>query len=135
MSSKNCFQELQILIYKLGAMSSLVASAWLDKDLKYTLRFVSKSVFGFLATIALVLRTVEWSNYKDREPKMCQNICIPDGTVKNPVDPDFDAEDHDLCDNQDLALSKGLAGHSSLFFLTISLVLGSSTNFIKQFHF
>ena len=98
-------------------MSSLVASAWLDKDLKYTLRFVSKSVFGFLATIALVLRTVEWSKYKDKEPKSCQNICIG-STGKNPDIPTFNARDEKDCDNQELALDKRFAGHSILIFLS-----------------
>ena len=97
-------------------MSSLVASAWLDKDLKYTLRFVSKSVFGFLATIALVLRTVEWSKYKDKEPKSCQNICIG-VTGKNPDFPTFNAGDEKDCDTQELALNKRFAGHSILIFL------------------
>jgi len=89
-----------------GAMSSLVASAWLDKDLKYTLRFVSKSVFGFLATIALVLRTVEWFNYKESALEMCQNICIPGLTGKNPKNPNFNADNVEDCDNQELALGK-----------------------------
>ena len=113
-------------IYQLGAMSSLVASAWLDKDLKYTLRFVSKSVFGFLATIALVVRTVEWtkgnlsfSNHgiltiKNETILDCQNICIrPNFTEANEFD----------CDNQELALDKRFAGQSSPIFLTISIRL------------
>ena len=103
-------------------MSSLVASAWLDKDLKYTLRFVSKSVFGFFASIALVVRTVEWtkgnlsfSNHgiltiKNETILDCQNICIrPNFTEANEFD----------CDNQELALDKRFAGQSSPIFLTI----------------
>ena len=127
-------------------MSSLVASAWLDKDLKYTLRFVSKSVFGFLATIALVLRTVEWSKYKDKEPKSCQNICIG-VTGKNPDFPTFNAGDEKDCDTQELALNKRSAGHSILIFQTLILTsiihcIGKSSleflamsHIIKVFHF
>ena len=104
-------------------MSSLVASAWLDKDLKYTLRFVSKSVFGFLAAIALVVRTVEWTNYKEQTPKDCQNICIPgvtDYTGPNPKYPKFDKDDVERCDKQELSLKKKFAGYSSSICLTIS---------------
>jgi len=86
-----------------GAMSSLVASAWLDKDLKYTLRFVSKSVFGFFASIALVVRTVEWTNYKEHdELKECQDICTP-GVHGNFTEYDV-LEHRELCDNQELSL-------------------------------
>ena len=112
-------------------MSSLVASAWLDKDLKYTLRFVSKSVFGFLATIALVVRTVEWTNYKEGERLEdcqndicpCQNICIPGVTGytgPNPKYPKFDKDDVERCDKQELSLKKKFAGYSSSICLTIS---------------
>ena len=105
-------------------MSSLVASAWLDKDLKYTLRFVSKSVFGLLAAIALVVRTVEWTIYEEGQtPKDCQNICIPGVTGytgPNPKYPKFDKDDVERCDNQELSLKKRFAGHSSPIFLTIS---------------
>ena len=94
----------------------MVTSASQDKDLKCTLRFVSKSVFGFLATIALVVRTVEWFNYKESVLKMCQNICIPAVTGKNPKNPNFNEEDVEDCNNQELALDKRFAGHSSLFF-------------------
>ena len=109
-------------IHTLGAMSSLVASAWLDKDLKYTLRFVSKSVFGVLATIALVVRTVEWTNQnlpegfgtdfeEGEKPLDCQNICIPDVTGKNPKYPNFTADELIAkCDSQELALDKRFAG-------------------------
>ena len=110
-------------------MSSLVASAWLDKDLKLTLRFVSKSVFGFLATVALVVRTLEWtkgnisfSNHgiltiKNETVLDCQNICIPDDTGKNPKYPNFtNAEFVSECDNQELALDKRFAGYSSPIF-------------------
>ena len=95
-------------------MSSLVASAWLDKDLKYTLRFVSKSVFGFFASIALVVRTVEWTDYKTSDdkikewtPKECQNICTEgrNGT--------FTEDDVDKCDKQELSLGPRFVGHSS----------------------
>ena len=104
----------------------MVASAWLDKDLKYTLRFVSKSVFGFLATIALVVRTVEWrtvewTNYEEGEmPEECQNICIPGVTGPNPENQNFTKENAKECDKQELALDKRFAGHSSPIFLTIS---------------
>ena len=99
-------------------MSSLVASAWLDIDLKYTLRFVSKSVFGFLAAIALVVRTLEWTNYHEGQtPLECQNICIGG---KNPENPNFTEKDEEKCDNQELALDKRFAGHSCPIFLTIS---------------
>ena len=105
-------------------MSSLVASAWLDIDLKYTLRFVSKSVFGFLATVALVVRTMEWTNYKEGQRlEECQNICIPGVTGytgPNPKYPKFDIDDVETCDNQELSLGKKFAGHSSPIFLTIS---------------
>ena len=102
-------------------MSSLVASAWLDKDLKYTLRFVSKSVFGFLAAIALAVRTVEWTNYEEGQMlEKCQNICIPGDTGKNPDNPNFTKIDKIRCDNQELALDERFAGHSSPIFLTIS---------------
>ena len=99
----------------------MVASAWLDKDLKYTLRFVSKSVFGVLATIALVVRTMEWTNqnlpeglgtdFKEGEkPLDCQNICIPNDTGKNPKYPNFTKENEFDCDNQELALDKRFTG-------------------------
>ena len=104
-------------------MSSLVASAWLDKDLKYTLRFVSKSVFGFFATIALVVRTLEWTNYKEITPKDCQNICIPGVigyTGPNPKYPKFDKDDVERCDKQELSFRKKFAGYSSSICLTIS---------------
>ena len=102
-------------------MSSLVASAWLDIDLKYTLRFVSKSVFGFLATVALVVRTMEWTNYKEEQTlEECQNICIPGVTGPNPENQNFTKEDAKECDNQELALDERFAGHSSPIFLTIS---------------
>ena len=108
-------------------MSSLVASAWLDKDLKLTLRFVSKSVFGLLAAIALVVRTLEWTDqnlpegfgtdYKEGEkPLECQNICIPGVTGENPKNQNFTAKDEEKCDNQELALDGRFAGHSSSFF-------------------
>ena len=114
-------------IYQLGAMSSLVASAWLDKDLKYTLRFVSKSVFGVLATIALVVRTVEWTKgnisftkygiltIKNETVLDCQNICIG-VTGKNPKYPNFTKADEEECDNQELALDNRFAGYSSPIF-------------------
>ena len=92
-------------------MSSLVASAWLDKDLKYTLRFVSKSVFGILAAIALVVRTLEWTNYEEGETLLkCQNICVPGVTGKNPENQNFTLKDEKKCDNQELALDKRFAG-------------------------
>ena len=99
-----------------------MASAWLDKDLKLTLRFVSKSVFGFLATLALVVRTLEWtkgnlsfSNHgiltiKNETVLDCQNICIPDDTGKNPKYPNFTKENEFDCDNQELALDKRFTG-------------------------
>ena len=97
-------------------MSSLVASAWLDKDLKYTLRFVSKSVFGFFASIALVVRTVEWTNYKEHdELKECQDICNP-GVHGNFTEYDV-LEHRELCDNQELSLGPRFAGHSNSTFL------------------
>ena len=103
-------------------MSSLVASAWLDIDLKYTLRFVSKSVFGFLASIALVVRTVEWTNYEEEEmPDKCQNVCIPGVTGPNPENQNFTKLDAKKCKDQELALGKRFAGHSSPIFLTISI--------------
>ena len=121
-------------------MSSLVASAWLDIDLKYTLRFVSKSVFGFLATIALVVRTVEWTNYKEGErPEECQNICIPplipgvSGTGPNPENPNFTKEDAKNCDDQELALKKRFAGHSRPIFLTIAWLITYFGNFVFCF--
>ena len=82
----------------------MVASAWLDKDLKYRLRFVSKTVFGFLALMALVVRTVEWSQPGDNRVLNCINVCINDTfTTKNATD----------CNSQELSLDKKLAGHSN----------------------
>ena len=91
-------------------MSSLVASAWLDKDLKYTLRFVSKSVFGFFASIALVVRTVEWTDYKTSDDKIkeCQDICVHGN---------FTVNDVIKCDSQELSLGPRFAGHSNSTFL------------------
>ena len=95
-------------------MSSLVASAWLDKDLKYTLRWVSKSVFGFFASIALVVRTVEWTDYKGHdEPKPCQSICVHGNFTKNDVD---------NCDKQELSLGPRFEGHSSSIFLRYVII-------------
>ena len=97
---------------KLGALSSLVASAWLDKDLKYRLRFVSKTVFGFLALIALVVRTVEWSQPGEEGFLNCKNICLNDtlNEMGKKTFTDMDAND---CDSQKLSLDKKLAGHSN----------------------
>ena len=99
----------------------MVASAWLDKDLQYTLRFVSKSVFGFLAAIALVVRTLEWTDqnlpegfgtdYKKGEALLkCQNICVPGVTGKNPENQNFTLKDKKKCDNQEIALDQRFAG-------------------------
>ena len=52
---------------KKGALASLVASAWQDKQLEvckncdkqYGLRFFSKMAFNFLASIALIVRTAQ----------------------------------------------------------------------------
>ena len=104
-------------------MSSLVASAWLDKDLKYTLRWVSKSVFGFFASIALVVRTVEWTaaaaavaaavDKEHDEPKKCQNICVHGN---------FTGTDVELCDNQELSLRPRFVGHCNSTFLRYVII-------------
>ena len=97
---------------KLGALSSLVASAWLDKDLKYRLRFVSKTVFGFLALIALVVRTVEWSQPGEEGFLNCKSICLND-TLNEMGKKNFTDMDANDCDSQKLSLDKKLAGHSN----------------------
>ena len=51
-----------ILYSFLAAISSLVASAWSDKDLEFCVRLISKNVFGFLAILALSYRTYEYSD-------------------------------------------------------------------------
>ena len=95
----------------------MVASAWLDKDLKYKLRFVSKTVFGFLALIALVVRTVEWSEPVHKGILNCESICLND-TLNEQGKKTFTQKDADNCDSQELSLDKKLAGHSNPIFLT-----------------
>ena len=95
----------------------MVASAWLDKDLKYRLRFVSKTVFGFLALMALVVRTVEWSQPGDNRVLNCRNVCIND-TLNEKGEKTFTSIDASDCDSQELSLDKELAGHSNPIFLT-----------------
>ena len=94
----------------------MVASAWLDKDLKYKLRFVSKTVFGFLALIALVVRTVEWSEPVHKFTN-CESICLND-TLNEQGNKTFTQMDAKNCDSQELSLDKKLAGHSNPIFLT-----------------
>ena len=94
----------------------MVASAWLDKDLKYRLRFVSKTVFGFLALMALVVRTVEWSQPGDNRVLNCRNVCIND-TLNEKGEKTFTSIDASDCDSQELSLDKKLAGHSNPIFL------------------
>ena len=95
----------------------MVASAWLDKDLKYRLRFVSKTVFGFLALMALVVRTVEWSQPGENGDLNCRNVCIND-TLNEKGKETFTLEDAYNCDSQELSLDKELAGHSNPIFQT-----------------
>ena len=89
-----------------------MASAWLDKDLKYRLRFVSKTVFGFLALMALVVRTVEWSQPGDNGDLNCRNVCIND-TLNEKGEKTFTTTNKSDCDLQELSLDKKLAGHSN----------------------
>ena len=98
----------------------MVASAWLDKDLKYRLRFVSKTVFGFLVLLALVVRTVEWSESGDRgdTPLNCRNVCLND-TLNEKGKKTFTQIDADECDSQELSLDTKLAGHSNPIFFTV----------------
>ena len=55
-----------ILYSFLAAISSLVASAWSDKDLEFCVRLISKNVFGFLAILALSYRTYEYSGLQKK---------------------------------------------------------------------
>jgi len=114
-----------------GALSSLVASAWLDKDLKYKLRFVSKTVFGFLALIALVKRTVEWSEPAHKRVLNCEKICLND-TLNEQGNKTFTQMDAKNCDSQELSLDKNFQLYILIGLWTL-LVLSMLEGLLEKF--